>query len=171
MHHATGCGLAASVSSFYLCLSISECSALRTLVPYLRATRSDLCAVMLRGAARRLRPASARALLAGAPEQPLARSCAGFHASPSAFADDVPRNSLGRTRNPLLSTTGICLVPQQSVFVVERLGRFNRVLEPGLHLVIPVVRASTAFRAVVAALVGYARAAVRRSTAWRTRGA
>jgi regulator of protease activity HflC (stomatin/prohibitin superfamily) len=43
-------------------------------------------------------------------------------------------------RNPLLATTGVVLVPQQSVYVVERLGRFNRVLEPGLHLVIPLVR-------------------------------
>jgi len=53
--------------------------------------------------------------------------------------DDLP-NSLGRSRSPLLATTGLVLVPQQSVYVVERLGRFNRVLEPGLHLVIPVVR-------------------------------
>ncbi len=29
------------------------------------------------------------------------------------------------------------VVPQQSAFVVERLGKFHRVLSPGLHFLIP----------------------------------
>ena len=32
---------------------------------------------------------------------------------------------------------GVKIVPQQSVYVIERLGRFHRVLEPGLNLIIP----------------------------------
>jgi regulator of protease activity HflC (stomatin/prohibitin superfamily) len=32
---------------------------------------------------------------------------------------------------------GVRIVPQQSAFVVERLGRFHAVLEPGLNLIIP----------------------------------
>src|SRR5262245_43258648 len=32
---------------------------------------------------------------------------------------------------------GVRIVPQQSAWVVERLGRFQRILEPGLNLIIP----------------------------------
>ena len=32
---------------------------------------------------------------------------------------------------------GVRIVPQQSAYVVERLGRFHAVLEPGLNLIIP----------------------------------
>ncbi len=32
---------------------------------------------------------------------------------------------------------GVKIVPQQSVYVIERLGRFHTVLEPGLNLIIP----------------------------------
>ena len=32
---------------------------------------------------------------------------------------------------------GVRIVPQQSVWVVERFGRFYKVLEPGLNLIIP----------------------------------
>ena len=34
---------------------------------------------------------------------------------------------------------GVRVVPQQSAWVVERFGKFHKVLEPGLHLLIPVV--------------------------------
>ena len=109
------------------------------------ALRPSPPAVMQRRALRRV--ASSLAALRSRPPPPgpalsrLALSLPrGFHASPAArVRDDLPA-SLGRQRNPLLATTGVVLVPQQSVFVVERLGRFNRVLEPGLHLVIPMVR-------------------------------
>jgi len=52
----------------------------------------------------------------------------------------VPSSKLGAPKTPLLST-GLVLCPQQSVYVVERLGKFHRILEPGLHVIIPVVRA------------------------------
>lgn len=34
---------------------------------------------------------------------------------------------------------GVRIVPQQSAFVIERFGRFRKVLEPGIHLLIPVL--------------------------------
>jgi regulator of protease activity HflC (stomatin/prohibitin superfamily) len=34
-------------------------------------------------------------------------------------------------------TEGVRIVPQQSAWVVERLGKFSRVLEPGLNLIVP----------------------------------
>ncbi|GAB3025507.1 MULTISPECIES: SPFH domain-containing protein [Oleiagrimonas] len=38
-----------------------------------------------------------------------------------------------------LISRGLRIVPQQHAWVVERLGRFHRVLEPGLNLLIPIV--------------------------------
>lgn len=38
-----------------------------------------------------------------------------------------------------LISRGLRIVPQQHAWVVERLGRFNRTLEPGLNLLIPIV--------------------------------
>ncbi len=35
---------------------------------------------------------------------------------------------------------GIKIVPQQQVFVIEHLGRFDRKLEPGLNYLIPFVQ-------------------------------
>ncbi|MBL8511322.1 MAG: SPFH/Band 7/PHB domain protein [Betaproteobacteria bacterium] len=32
---------------------------------------------------------------------------------------------------------GVCIVPQQNAWVVERLGKFSRVLEPGLNVIVP----------------------------------
>ena len=32
---------------------------------------------------------------------------------------------------------GVRIVPQQNAWVVERLGKFSRVLEPGLNLIVP----------------------------------
>ena len=36
---------------------------------------------------------------------------------------------------------GIKIVPQSQNFVIERLGRYNRTLEAGLHIIIPVIEA------------------------------
>src|SRR6185503_3710900 len=32
---------------------------------------------------------------------------------------------------------GVRIVPQQNAWVVERLGKFSRILEPGLNLIVP----------------------------------
>ena len=34
---------------------------------------------------------------------------------------------------------GVRIVPQQSAWVVERLGKFSRILEPGLQLIVPIM--------------------------------
>lgn len=34
---------------------------------------------------------------------------------------------------------GVCIVPQTSAWVIERFGKFSRILSPGLHLLIPLV--------------------------------
>ena len=34
---------------------------------------------------------------------------------------------------------GVCIVPQTSAWVIERFGRFSRILSPGLHFLIPFV--------------------------------
>ncbi|RXM94335.1 Stomatin-like protein 2, mitochondrial [Acipenser ruthenus] len=39
--------------------------------------------------------------------------------------------------NPM--NTMILFVPQQEAWVVERMGRFHRILEPGLNVLIPVL--------------------------------
>src|SRR5216684_8534926 len=39
----------------------------------------------------------------------------------------------------VLLAEGIRIVPQQNAWVVERLGKFHRVLEPGLELIMPFV--------------------------------
>jgi hypothetical protein len=76
-----------------------------------------------------------------------AAPAAGFHTSAAervswgraSSGDEPPVISLGQTRTtPHL---GLVVCPQQSAMVVERLGKFDRVLEPGLHLLIPLVRA------------------------------
>jgi hypothetical protein len=76
---------------------------------------------------------------------PGARAPAAFHSSARHLAwgrfggiDEPPPVSLGKSGTT--PHVGVAIVPQQSVFVVERLGKFDRVLEPGLHFLIPLVR-------------------------------
>lgn len=44
-----------------------------------------------------------------------------------------------RARHSLPSNTGIVFVPQQEAWVVERMGKFDRILEPGLNFLIPIL--------------------------------
>lgn len=55
---------------------------------------------------------------------------------PSYNGDDnkSPNSSRSRIRH-----AGFIIVPQQSAFVIERLGRFKTVLSPGFHLLIPII--------------------------------
>ena len=39
----------------------------------------------------------------------------------------------------ILVGTGIRIVPQGYVYVIERLGRYNDTLGPGFHVIIPIV--------------------------------
>jgi len=77
---------------------------------------------------------------------PLSRRCSrqfraysiasGFSSSsPSTGSSgEAPRNLGGSKWH-----VGVVVVPQQIAWVVERLGRFHKVLDPGLHLLIPAV--------------------------------
>jgi hypothetical protein len=98
---------------------------------------------LLRVASRPLQPAP----LAGSAPRTAAAAArlAGLHSSAhapyawgrSSSMDGTPDISLGRT-----GTTphiGFVVCPQQTAMVVERFGKFSRVLEPGLHLLVPVV--------------------------------
>lgn len=42
-------------------------------------------------------------------------------------------------KSPLPANTVIRFVPQQTAWIVERMGKFNRILEPGLAILIPVL--------------------------------
>lgn len=42
-------------------------------------------------------------------------------------------------RSGLPMNTGIIFVPQQEAWIVERMGRFNSILKPGLNILIPVI--------------------------------
>jgi len=64
-------------------------------------------------------------------------SASGQWFSASRGVDDAPVISLGRTST--VPHVGFAIVPQQTAMVVERLGRFSRVLDPGLHFLIPLV--------------------------------
>lgn len=46
-------------------------------------------------------------------------------------------------RRPPQFNVGVVVVPQQTVYVVERFGRFNRLMSPGLQLIIPLVERIT----------------------------
>ena len=39
----------------------------------------------------------------------------------------------------ILTVKGIRIVPEQSVMMIERLGKFHRQLHPGLNIIIPVI--------------------------------
>ncbi len=70
----------------------------------------------------------------------------GQAATRSIFARASGRSALESTRHQhaLESTrhqhrAGFIVVPQQTASVVERLGKFDRVLEPGLNFVFPIL--------------------------------
>lgn len=69
--------------------------------------------------------------LAGAPFQGL---------QPPRFAvRTMAYTSYGRTKKKLPVNTVIKFVPQQEAWVIERFGKFNRILEPGLAILLPVI--------------------------------
>ena len=91
------------------------------------------------------RPLQPAALASSAPWTAVAAArLAGLHSSAHApyawgrsSSSDSPDISLGRT-----GTTphiGLVVCPQQTALVVERFGKFDRVLDPGLHILIPLV--------------------------------
>jgi regulator of protease activity HflC (stomatin/prohibitin superfamily) len=51
----------------------------------------------------------------------------------------LTRRFFGRYRKSLPVNTIVKFVPQQEAWIVERMGRFNKVLEPGLAILLPVI--------------------------------
>jgi regulator of protease activity HflC (stomatin/prohibitin superfamily) len=43
------------------------------------------------------------------------------------------------SKRPLPTNTVIKFVPQQEAWILERMGKFNAILEPGLAILIPVI--------------------------------
>jgi hypothetical protein len=44
-----------------------------------------------------------------------------------------------QSRSSLPANTIIRFVPQQTAWIVERMGKFNRILEPGLAILVPII--------------------------------
>eukprot|EP00163_Fabomonas_tropica_P001684 TRINITY_DN11246_c0_g1_i1.p1 TRINITY_DN11246_c0_g1~~TRINITY_DN11246_c0_g1_i1.p1 ORF type:complete len:359 (-),score=54.60 TRINITY_DN11246_c0_g1_i1:36-1112(-) len=59
--------------------------------------------------------------------------------TPSSTTLSGPKRAFSLSRDPLPRNPGFLIVPQQSVWVVERFGRFQSLLEPGIHFRIPIV--------------------------------
>lgn len=59
-------------------------------------------------------------------------SLLGIHSS---SGPNIPQSYFSRPRLP--ANTIIRFVPQQTAWVVERMGKFNRILEPGLAILVP----------------------------------
>lgn len=64
-------------------------------------------------------------------------SSSGSSGGSASSSELVPRSFLPRV--PPRFHVGVVVVPQQIAWVVERLGKFHQVLEPGLHFLVPVV--------------------------------
>ncbi|KAI8917534.1 hypothetical protein DFJ77DRAFT_309094 [Powellomyces hirtus] len=65
-----------------------------------------------------------------------------FGSASSIWGSDGPNNggfSLTRQTRTLPTNTIVKFVPQQEAWIVERMGRFDRILEPGLAILIPVL--------------------------------
>ena len=54
------------------------------------------------------------------------------------FSAALPQRAPVRWRHDTPLNTVVMFVPQQEAWVVERMGKFHRVLEPGLNVLIPV---------------------------------
>ena len=65
------------------------------------------------------------------------------HGNSSGFGPNSNRNpdqfSVQFNKSTLPFNFGIAIVPQQKAWIVERFGKFHKVLEPGLHFLVPIV--------------------------------
>ncbi|XP_031846604.1 stomatin like 2 isoform X2 [Nomia melanderi] len=70
----------------------------------------------------------------------LARNIGAFKQSPL-FEHIIPQTTTSCVRHKSSGpmNIGIMFVPQQEAWVIERMGRFHKILEPGLNLLIPII--------------------------------
>lgn len=55
------------------------------------------------------------------------------------FAAALPQRMPVRWKHATPMNTIIMFVPQQEAWVVERMGKYDRILEPGLNLLVPII--------------------------------
>lgn len=55
------------------------------------------------------------------------------------FSAAIPQRAPVRWKHSTPMNTVMMFVPQQEAWVIERMGKFNRILEPGLNFLIPIV--------------------------------
>ena len=58
---------------------------------------------------------------------------------PEQFSAAIPQRTPVRWRHNTPMNTIVMFVPQQEAWIVERMGKFSRLLEPGLNVLIPFV--------------------------------
>lgn len=88
-------------------------------VPRSRLLLATAASAVSAVAARRTLTTSARALL------------------PAGFGPPVVTSYFSKPRLP--ANTVVRFVPQQTAWIVERMGKFNRILEPGLAILVPFI--------------------------------
>lgn len=88
-------------------------------VPRSRLLLATAASAVSAVAARRTLSTSARALL------------------PAGFGPPVVTSYFSKPRLP--ANTVVRFVPQQTAWIVERMGKFNRILEPGLAILVPFI--------------------------------
>ena len=54
-------------------------------------------------------------------------------------ANQLINESFTRLRHSARLNTALVFVPQQQAWVIERMGRFNRILEPGINVLVPII--------------------------------
>ncbi|SMQ46472.1 unnamed protein product [Zymoseptoria tritici ST99CH_3D7] len=81
--------------------------------------------------------ASQRATFSSTPQNALPISGSSMFQSSSTGPSGPPSNYFQRSSLP--ANTIIKFVPQQTAWIVERMGRYSRVLEPGLAILMPVI--------------------------------
>ena len=50
-----------------------------------------------------------------------------------------PQSAPARLKHSTPINTMVMFVPQQEAWIVERMGKFNRILDPGVNVLIPIV--------------------------------
>ncbi|KAK7415246.1 Synaptotagmin-like protein 2 [Neonectria punicea] len=94
-----------------------------------------MAATSLTRAALRMPQSRRLLLLAAVARRPLSTSARAL--LPAGFGPPVVTSYFSKPRLP--ANTVVRFVPQQTAWIVERMGKFNRILEPGLAILVPFI--------------------------------